>query len=93
MSPFTKVKMSPYVEAESGQNLQHECQRDTEDRDHESAGEETDNANRGGQTAGDKRAAKRIRFINRKTTNLYFDVKSMHANRYRGGKNQQICRI
>ena len=30
MSPFTKVKMSPYVEAESGQNLQHECQRDTE---------------------------------------------------------------
>ena len=57
MSPFTKVKMSPYVEAESGQNLQHECQRDTQDRDHESAGEETDNANRGGQTAGDKRAA------------------------------------
>ena len=73
--------MSPYVEAESGQNLQ------------QSAGEDTDNANRGGQTAGDKRAAKRIRFINRKTTNLYFDVKSMHANRYRGGKNQQISRF
>ena len=93
MSPFTKVKMSPYVEAESGQNLQHECQRDTQDRNHESDGEETDYANRGGQTAGDKRAARQIRFINGKTKKQYFDVKSMHANRYRGGKNQQICRF
>ena len=57
MSPFTKVKMSPYVEAESGQNIQNERKRDQENRNHEPSSAETNHPESSRRTIGNKHSA------------------------------------
>jgi len=54
MSPFTKVKMSPYMEAESGQTTHDERKRDQKDRNDEPVGRKTNNPTTGSRTPGDQ---------------------------------------